>query len=359
MSNFFDKKEEVINIELTQFGKHLLSVGKFQPHYYAFYDDDILYDTEYAGYSENQNEVQVRILQDTPSMKPQYSRFGLETHITENLSNLRESERLSHVITPQLEREHISQMAEKIYASSLPMGTTEYNNSFAPAWDIRILEGELSNTSTHLTGTYENLKVPQINIKSPEYRINIVDSGTSPEAEQCEPYNPSSTEEVVGTDTNIVNDLNITSQMFPDGTFMTIQQNNIVLQIDEINSLYSNDNYDIEVFLIEDIDTVSGEEERLVPLQFIKKPEKIVNGILVDLTEQDMPEPTEDNVEYYLDITVDREQADEFWESRGATPRKSDIFYNEEDFEKSKSKKDISIQGLYSSNNTGPFGEEC
>ena len=29
---FFDRKEEVIDIELTQYGKHLLSLGKFKPH---------------------------------------------------------------------------------------------------------------------------------------------------------------------------------------------------------------------------------------------------------------------------------------------------------------------------------------
>ena len=83
MPNFFDKKEEVINIELTQYGKHLLSRGKFRPHYYAFYDDDVLYDTQYAGYSENQNEAQLRILDHTPTMKPQGYRTGIEENIEE------------------------------------------------------------------------------------------------------------------------------------------------------------------------------------------------------------------------------------------------------------------------------------
>ena len=30
MSTFFNKKEEVINIELTPYGKHLFSEGKFR-----------------------------------------------------------------------------------------------------------------------------------------------------------------------------------------------------------------------------------------------------------------------------------------------------------------------------------------
>ena len=39
---FFNKKEEVIDLQLTQYGKYLLSLGKFKPVYYAFYDDGIV-----------------------------------------------------------------------------------------------------------------------------------------------------------------------------------------------------------------------------------------------------------------------------------------------------------------------------
>jgi len=44
---FFNTKEEVIDIELTPYGKHLLSQGKWKPVYYEFYDDDILYDSKH------------------------------------------------------------------------------------------------------------------------------------------------------------------------------------------------------------------------------------------------------------------------------------------------------------------------
>ena len=55
MAEFFDKKEEVLDIQLTQHGKYLLSRGEFDPKFYAFFDDDIIYDTEYAGFIETQN----------------------------------------------------------------------------------------------------------------------------------------------------------------------------------------------------------------------------------------------------------------------------------------------------------------
>ena len=41
--SFFNKKEDVIEIQLTQYGKYLLSKGKFKPSYYAFFDDDIVF----------------------------------------------------------------------------------------------------------------------------------------------------------------------------------------------------------------------------------------------------------------------------------------------------------------------------
>ena len=38
MATFVNKKERVFDIELTSYGRYLMSVGKFKPEYYAFYD---------------------------------------------------------------------------------------------------------------------------------------------------------------------------------------------------------------------------------------------------------------------------------------------------------------------------------
>ena len=37
---FFDPKEDVMDLKLTQYGKHLLSKGRLIPKYYAFFDQD-------------------------------------------------------------------------------------------------------------------------------------------------------------------------------------------------------------------------------------------------------------------------------------------------------------------------------
>ena len=46
---FLDRKEQVFDIQLTQHGKRMLGKGKFKPTYYAFYDDDIIYDLNFSG----------------------------------------------------------------------------------------------------------------------------------------------------------------------------------------------------------------------------------------------------------------------------------------------------------------------
>ena len=53
---FFNKKEEVIDFKLTQYGRFLLSKGKLKPTYYSFFDDNILYDASKANILEEQND---------------------------------------------------------------------------------------------------------------------------------------------------------------------------------------------------------------------------------------------------------------------------------------------------------------
>lgn len=48
MAKFLDKKQQVIDFQLTPYGNYLLSAGIFKPAFYAFYDSNILYDKRYA-----------------------------------------------------------------------------------------------------------------------------------------------------------------------------------------------------------------------------------------------------------------------------------------------------------------------
>ena len=82
MPVFFDDKEEVLSIDFTQYGKYLLSRGKLKPTYYSFFDDDILYDSQYAGFSEDQKRTEKRIQHKTPRFKTQYSFTHVDSKIT-------------------------------------------------------------------------------------------------------------------------------------------------------------------------------------------------------------------------------------------------------------------------------------
>ena len=60
---FFNKKEEVVQIELTRIGREKLSKGQFKPAYYEFLDEDVLYDRKNvaADTSEEQNNIKTRL----------------------------------------------------------------------------------------------------------------------------------------------------------------------------------------------------------------------------------------------------------------------------------------------------------
>ena len=70
---FLNKKEQVFDIQLTPYGKQKLSMGKLNPTYYAFFDDNVLYDIQYAhsGATEVQNETHKRIKQETAYLEGQ------------------------------------------------------------------------------------------------------------------------------------------------------------------------------------------------------------------------------------------------------------------------------------------------
>ena len=86
--SFFDKKEDVLEIVLTPHGRSLLSKGKLMPAYYAFLDDDVIYDVASVGDTEANYQVKERILENTPSLKPQTNHSDLMVKFTDNTPDL-------------------------------------------------------------------------------------------------------------------------------------------------------------------------------------------------------------------------------------------------------------------------------
>ncbi len=96
----FDRKEDVIDLQLTQHGKYLLSRGLLKPKYYSFYDDDVIYDSQYGGFLESQSDTHKRIKSETIRTKAQYVFSGIETEFLKTpnpkTSNTLDQEHLSH-----------------------------------------------------------------------------------------------------------------------------------------------------------------------------------------------------------------------------------------------------------------------
>src|SRR5210317_805300 len=123
---FFNKKEDVLKIELTPYGRSLLSNGKLMPKYYAFFDDDILYDIECIGGDEEQNEIKNRILTDTPRLRPQRDLLSPEGLI----SNFEREEGSSRPYS-KLSLNYLTE----------PIGTSDGTENNASSWHFTTLLG--------------------------------------------------------------------------------------------------------------------------------------------------------------------------------------------------------------------------
>jgi len=276
---FKNQKEEVIEIELTSYGKHLLSKGKFRPTFYAFFDDDVLYDAEYAGEAEEQNYAQTRILEETPRLRVQATYTGLETEIEKQIEEARTQKK-------EL-KDSFQTTKERHYALSAPLGRCALSSDFAPSWDITLhgakFEQQLIVSTTE---GKQVLPIPQMNLESLNYKVSVVADDLAHDANS---------------------DAVTEDETFANETAIRIKHNDIIIEVDELHTDSLAENYDIEFFVVESEEGTN--EEILVPLSFIREFEdNIVNGLYVEKTEETVnAELDETHVENYLNVLIDKE----------------------------------------------------
>jgi hypothetical protein len=276
--SFFNDKENVIGVELTPHGKRLLRDGKFKPVYYSFEDEGIIYDSLYTDLTESQSEIENRILNESISTTPQITSEGIETAFKNNSKYQNENDRT--------------------YVNSLyALGTSDLKTQNLPAWDVNILRGEISSSSDFITGSISgsvwNIPVPQINLQSPNINVNIVRGLEDIVYEKLELSGL-----IEGVD----------YETLENNSIIEVEDDYILLSIDELNSVFQGENYDIEVFEVEQT-AISGSSETLTPLYFANNGDREISNIWVEEDDLDInqEELTIDNVEYYLDIETDFE----------------------------------------------------
>ena len=309
---FFNKKEEVLDVQLTQYGKLLLSQGALEPVYYAFFDDDILYDSQYAGGEiEPQHEAKDRIEDETPSLKTQYIYSGRGTEVKE----LNEQVRAGQL---KFNSEKFQSTAEKHYALAAPLGSTDLHSEEMPAWEVTLLKGGISGSVRYIQGAHPTLKIPRLTTDDVLFKTFVQQEAAPDDAGMAGANKPGSP-----SDAGSATDLNLAVDLYSDGSYIHIESDYILLEVDEVNSVSLKENYDMEIFIVEEVD-VSGtirtpgltgdaqhKKEKLIPLSFIKRPVMIKNNILLDKPEDGTMEafPAIDSsfVEYYFNAYVDRE----------------------------------------------------
>lgn len=246
MTTYFNKKEEVINLELTQYGKYLLSKGKLRPVYYSFFDDDVLYDGAHGGVAENQNDIVTRI-KDTPNLKVVYD-FS------------------SSIQYPAPYTKNSMGVIDANHGLSKPIGTIDAAKDFKPAWKVR----KARTSAASPTGSHQYLETYNRGQRIPQM-------------------------EFTGS-------ITYSSQSYG----MIIENERpIVLNLEEVNGVFKpKGNFSVEVF-----EVVSGAISKqlyFIPELNARAEGDFIKASEEDLVER-YPDLNRDFVEYYLDVRVDRE----------------------------------------------------
>lgn len=288
---FFERKEEILDIQLTEYGKQKIAEGKFKPVYYAFFDDDVIYDTAYGGYSERQNRDQDRILGEVRT-KLQTNMAGLQTNVGQDKVNQSEGDKFNFLASP--------------------LGTAETGNDSVPAWSVRFFNDNLTRVVQRPTGSYfSHNTIPQLDVTI-DYRTFVNEEDASSK-------------------------FLLDSFVFPDGTFIDLEEDNMFIRVVEANTPFEKENFEIEIFEFESQTAGTNDtKDVLKPLEFKRGNE----------TE------TTDMVEYFLEVNIDTEvDSKEFCEK---VPRNERTLYFVDRIHDCEQEEDKRVrQDIYDENESG------
>tara|TARA_R100000152_G_C6751051_1_gene174715 strand:- start:183 stop:1094 length:912 start_codon:yes stop_codon:yes gene_type:complete len=257
---FFNKKEDVLELQLTPYGRKLLSHGKLKPEFYAFFDDDILYDTGKAGFDEVNSESKARILTETPSLKPQSTNFGVETNIDTMYGQVIDN-----------------------YMPN-PIGSNSTIEKKTSGWNMVALDKEMDTFSLSSSLNSPILNIPQVNCAL-NFTMSVDNFNT-----------------FRGNFEDLANEFELRTD--DKGNFIKLEKETLVFYLTERNGFVNTDAYEVEVFMYEE------DESDLKKLNFLKKEDNVKNDLL-HIPKEQIIETTPDNVEYYFEFLLDSEIPDE------------------------------------------------
>ena len=322
--SFFNKKEEVIEVILTSYGKYKLSKGKWAPAYYAFFDEDIIYDSRYTGAPEISGTTEARIQEQTPALRAQTSYSDLPKQVKKLTRRVKNA-------TPQGQSMGVG--AQGTYASALlgatsrapyilPLGNSTVvseRQMYIPSWEIKALKNKFTASMAYASSSYENItKIPQLKVDidyttkiykdpSPLGESSIGDPNAGDEQwdhnspiPDYDHFRPMPPEHYLTT-------------KFADETMIVVADNYLILEVNEQNSALAVDQFYVEVWEVTEDETLQPRDrsgQSLERMSFVKYPKAIVNDILLDprqIPKIDVTKVDASYVEYFMDVKSDEE----------------------------------------------------
>jgi hypothetical protein len=356
---FSNQKEETLNLELTSYGKYLLSLGKLKPHQYAFFDEDIIYDRQFlsgtAGEEnkETQNSIEGRIQEETPRLRPQSlyrpAQIGVFSENASHVNNL-----MPGVVSAADKKaaDFLLEHPESSYIFSDPIGNSAYNSKNIAAWDVGFYKSKLYSVDYAWTGSSDatitgstsipTTFIPQLNCKiqyEAHFFANDPDSGP---------------DEVPKKVMNAIESFDNTSQIdhgfdgtsvpyiLEDKSYLAFFSDFTFLKIEEANTEFMKENFDLEVYMVSD-EANNDSPEQLERLFF-------ANGETTDTK----------HVEYYFDLDFDFDIDKEEFCSLSKEKQKIKNIYSDKIFDcDNKEKDDLTSMNIYGTAENQDIKDVC
>jgi hypothetical protein len=318
---FFNQKEEVIDIKLTQYGKRMLKAGNFKPSYYAFFDKDILYNRYGdAREPELQNQTEPRIREETPRLKVQNNFIGVETQFNEMKEIITFSEKFSKFEMIQ----KLQDTDNTFFSPNAAIANTKLGNQYRPSWDLSFYNENLQS----VTGSLTSSNSPTINIPQLNATLNfttLMSNATLNLEESTNVANNDYSSDLEWFENEPLE--------FEDGSIIIMKDDFLLIGIDEKNTDFLSDNFEIEVFKIEETKgekAFTGLEEdqkktKLIPLQFL--PSRAPGqSDMFDEEELEIKIGNPNYVEYFFDLLIDSEIPEGIFCKKVGQDEKSNLY---------------------------------
>jgi hypothetical protein len=281
MATFLNKKEQVWDLQLTTYGRYLLSLGNFKPASYSFYDNNVIYDNRYTEgtTTETQNDVHNRIKNETQYLSSMTLFASVEETSKTEMGGVVDLSNLKNVAAKSRPRENIFKFDGAIGDAYLDGDANQ-----APSWKIVTLQSTISGSATK--DITNNQNIPQIDIDA-RYVKKI--KKTAP-----------------NFDPDGARSINLTTPNFKDNRVIVLEQNDPVIYIEEVNTQILTENFEMEVF---EVLTSPNGSETLIRKYFESFEPQIKDGIMLSPTPQknQIQTLTTGAVEYYFDLLSDKD----------------------------------------------------